>query len=82
MFLSHGYAWCSLEVRKTSVPAFVNPTADDLKIGPRRDRQLQNPDNDLPILCWDLKALPTHHLPWAGFSLGQSHWLILKARFH
>ena len=37
---SHGYARFSLEVRKTSVRAFVNPTADDLKIGPRRDRQL------------------------------------------
>ena len=50
-FLSHGYARFSLEVRKTSVRAFVNPTADDLKIGPRRDRQLQNPGDDLPILC-------------------------------
>ena len=28
------------------------------------------------------KALPTHHLPWAGFSLGQPHWLILNARFY
>ena len=30
------------------------------------------------MLCWDLKALPTHHLPWAGFGLRQPHWLILK----
>ena len=39
-FLSHGHARYSLEVRESSVRAFVNPTADDLKIGPRRDRQL------------------------------------------
>ena len=41
-----------------------------------------NPSDDLPILCWDLEALPTHHLPWARFGLRQPHWLILKARFH
>ena len=37
-----------------------------------------NPSDDLPILCWDLEALPTHHLPWAGFGLRQPHWLIQK----
>ena len=67
---------------KTSVRGKVNPSADDLKIGPRRDRQLQNPSDDLPRLCWDLKALPTHHLPWAEFNLGHPHWLILNARFY
>ena len=46
------------------------------------DRKLGNPSDDISILCWDLEALPTHHLPWAGFGFRQSHWLIMKARFH
>ena len=57
-------------------------SAGDLDRSPRCDRQLSKPIHDLSILCWDLKALPTHHLPWAGFGLRQPHWLILNARFH
>ena len=62
-------------------------SAGDLDRSPRCDRQLPlkkktKPIHDLSILCWDLKALSTYHLPWAGFGLRQAHWLILNARFH
>ena len=65
------------EVRITYA-RFSHSTADDRDQGPRRDRKLGNPSDDLSILCWDLEALPTHHLPWAGFGLRQPHWLIQK----
>ena len=81
-FFSHSYRPGAQEVAQGCVRAFVNPTADDLKIGPRRDRKLGDPSDDLPILCWDLEALPTHHLPWAGFGLGQPHWPMVDARFY
>ena len=42
----------------------------------------RNPSEDLPILCWDLEALPTHHLPWAGFGFRQPHWPMVNARFY
>ena len=44
----------------------------------RRGHQLSKPSDDLSMLCLDLKALPTRHLPWAGLGLGQPHWLIQK----
>ena len=53
-------------------------SAGDLDRSPRCDRQLSKPIDDLSILCWDLKAQPNHHLPWAGFGLRQPHWLIQK----
>ena len=48
------------------------------KLEPRLEVDLSKPIHDLSILCWDLKALPTHHLPFAGFGFRQPHWLILK----
>ena len=68
------------ERAKDAYARFSSSTADDHDSGSRRDRKLGNPSDDLPILCWDLEALPTHHLPWAGFGLRRPHWLILNAR--
>ena len=48
----------------------------------RRGHQLPKPSDDLSMLCLDLKALPTHHLPWAGFGLGQPHWPMVSAHFY
>ena len=42
-------------------------SAGDLDRSPRCDRQLSKPIYDLSILCWDLKALPTHHAPSTTF---------------
>ena len=60
---------------------FWRTSAGDPDRGPRRDRQLGNLSDDLSILCWYLEALPTHHLPWAGFGLGQPHWPMVDAHF-
>ena len=35
-------------------------SAGDLDRSTRCDRQLSKPIHDLSILCWNLKALPTH----------------------
>ena len=66
---------------KTRNARFSRSTADDHDSGSRRDRKLGNPSDDLSILCWGLEALPTHHLPWAGFGLRQPHWLIQQSMF-
>ena len=47
--------------------------------GTRQGRQHRNLSGNLCMFCYDLRALPTHHLPWAGVGSGRPHWLILKA---
>ena len=70
---SYGKAHRSRKRCKTLNTRLSGASAADLDRSPRCDRQLSKPIHDLSILCWDLKALPTHHLPWAGFGLRQSH---------
>ena len=69
------YLW---KFEKPPYARLSSASAGDLDRSPRCDRQLSKPIDDLSILCWDLKALPTHHLPWAGFGLRQPQWLIQK----
>ena len=47
--------------------------------GTRQGRQLRNLSGNLCMFCYDLRALPAHHLQWAGVGSGRPHWLILKA---
>ena len=77
-FFSYGKAHRSRKRCKTLNTRLSGASAGDLDRSTRCDRQLSKPIHDLSILCWYLKALPTHHLPWAGFGLGQLPWLIQK----
>ena len=45
-----------------------------------RGRQLRKSPSSLCVFCYDLKALPTRHLPWAGLGSRRPYWLDPKVR--